>query len=123
MTQLKKHSFYLISFLLLVLLALPLYLLNYKEEGLLTLGLVGLYLVINKIFDVLIFIGAKLKWHSVSIILVGFFAIKNIFFLSFLALAWKHDYLSSNWSILIVLMLYGIYSFLLGRKMTYAKYD
>lgn len=119
--MLKHHLYYFISFFLIVVLGFPLYLLSYKTESLVCIGLIGVYLLADKFLDALISMGKMLHWDRFAIALVGFFGVKNAFFFAFLGYLSKNQYLNSNLTIIVLALLYAVYSILIGIKMTKMK--
>ena len=75
------------------------------------------------VLNIVIYIGNMLKKKSIAIIIMGFFGIKNLLFIGFLALLWQTKFLDSDISALLIASYYGIYSVVLGLKMLNAEYQ
>lgn len=105
-------------------LTLPLYFGHYLEEAYVSFALICLYLLIEVNIDFLFRIAKVLKWTRNSIILTGFFGIKNIFFILCLILFWKANLLYLSISIISIIVLnYAVFSFALGRKLLTTPYE
>jgi hypothetical protein len=107
-----------------LILTLPLYFCHYTEEAIVSFALICLYLLIEVNIDLLFRIAKVLKWTRTSIILTGFFGIKNMFFVLCLLLFWRSKLLYPSVSVgLIIILNYAIHSFALGRKLLNTPYE
>ena len=107
-----------------LILTLPLYFGQYIEEAIVSFALICLYLLIEVNIDLLFRIAKVLKWTRTSIILTGFFGIKNMFFVLCLLLFWRSKLLYPSVSVgLIIILNYAIHSFALGRKLLNTPYE
>ena len=113
----KKYPFYSTCIALLLFVSLPLYILSYEEEAMVSFAFVLLYLFIDKQLDFLFIIGKALKWTRMTIIWVGFFIVKNIFVLFFFLFLFLAKILDSKITLVVLASFYCIYSVLLARKM------
>jgi amino acid transporter len=105
-------------------LTLPLYFGHFTEEAIISFTLICLYLIIEINIDFLFRIAKVLKWTRTSIILTGFFGIKNIFFILCLILFWKSNLLYPSLGIILIITInYALHSFALGRKLLTTPYD
>ena len=107
-----------------LILTLPLYFGHYIEEAIVSFALICLYLLIEVNIDLLFRIAKVLKWTRTSIILTGFFGIKNMFFVLCLLLFWRSKLLYPSVGVgLIIILNYAIHSFALGRKLLNTPYE
>lgn len=105
-------------------LTIPLYFGHFTKEAIVSFTLICLYLIIELNIDLLFRIASVLKWTRTSIILTGFFGIKNIFFILCLILFWKSNLLyPSIGAILIIMINYAVHSVAFGRKLLITPYE
>jgi hypothetical protein len=114
----KLNLVFKLSLLQFLFIASPLYFLDFKQEAIVSAALIVLYLTIDANLNALIKVAKLLKWSRISIIITGFFGIKNIFFVLCLILFWKVNLLHAGVGVVfIILFNYALYSFALARKL------
>tara|TARA_B100000497_G_scaffold120195_1_gene148401 strand:+ start:875 stop:1261 length:387 start_codon:yes stop_codon:yes gene_type:complete len=97
------------------------YLFDYSEAARVSFGLVCVYLFITIHLDIFIKIAKALKWNKTGVIIVGFFGIKNVFFIFYFVWMYSANMVNTTLSILIIPILYFLYSFLIGKKLLELK--
>lgn len=107
--------------LVLTILSLLFYLFDFIEAALVSFGLVCVYLFITIQLDMFIKIAKALKWNKTGVLIVGFFGIKNVFFIFYFVWMYLANMVNTTLSVLITTLLYFLYSFLIGKKLLELK--
>ena len=107
--------------LVLTTLCFLFYLFDFVEAALVGFSLVCLYLFITIQLDIFIKIARALKWNKTGVLIVGFFGIKNVFFIFYFIWMYLANMISTNLSVLIIPLLYFLYSFFIGKKLLELK--
>lgn len=107
--------------LVLSILCFLFYLFDFSEAAWVSFGLVCVYLFITIQLDIFIKIAKALKWNKTGVLFVGFFGIKNVFFIFYFVWMYLANMVNTTLSILIIPLLYFLYSFLIGKKLLELK--
>lgn len=108
---------YLLSAILLVFGAAPLYFAALYNEAIIVSTMVVLYLFISFQLDFFIRIAKALKWSKTGVIILGFFGIKNIFFAFYFFLAFLAGWIGESWTAFLIPSIYILYSVVIAKKL------
>jgi hypothetical protein len=122
MIQLKNNWVIGLAIILFILVTLPLFLLKYQNEALVSFALIILYVWIDLHINLLYAIGEKLKFNKMTVIFFSFFGLKNTYFIAFFVLFYALGYFTSLYVYLIIIAYYLFFSIALGNKVLNKPY-
>ena len=107
--------------LVLIILCFLFYIFDLIEAALVSFSLICVYLFIVIQLDIFIKFARSLKWNKTAVLFVGFFGIKNVFFIFYFVFMYLANMINTTLSVLIIPLLYFVYSFLIGKKLLELK--